>query len=192
MPFTANDPRMDKRTWRRKMKARRKTIGDDERKRASMRIIETIRGDGRYQHASRIALYHPLRHEIDLLDLFYDRKRFCFPRVERREPAEMVFVDCSDRGFADGPFGLKEPLGPAVDKHDIDLFLVPGLAFTAGGDRIGYGRGYYDHYLADIKAPKYGICHAFQIIGDDAWADDGDVSMDKIITPGKVIVCTPH
>jgi 5-formyltetrahydrofolate cyclo-ligase len=67
-----------------------------------------------------------------------------------------------------GAYGMKEPEGPAAPPPDI--VLVPTLGFTRQGDRVGYGKGYYDRTLADLKAQG----HSFTTIGI-AWAS-GDLA----------------
>lgn len=182
---------MDKASIRKTMKKRRRSLTDEDQRDASLRIIALLHKDPGYVNADAVAMYHPLNDEIDLLLLLDDDKTFCFPRIKKEETAEMEFVAWTEKGFQNGPFNLKEPVGAPFDKTNIDLFLVPGLAFTLDGARIGYGKGYYDHYLHDADAPKYGICHSFQIISG-GWADEDDVPMDNLLTPERMIVCIPH
>jgi len=182
---------MDKASIRKTMKAKRRSLNHKEQKNASACIIALLHRDEIYLSADVVAMYHPLDDEIDLLALLDDDKTFCFPRIKKTESAEMDFVAWTDKGFQNGPFNLKEPVGASFEKTNIDLFLVPGLAFTTHGARIGYGKGYYDHYLHDVGALKYGICHSFQII-PGGWADEDDVPMDKLLTPERMIVCIPQ
>lgn len=67
-----------------------------------------------------------------------------------------------------GAYGMQEPIGPAAPPPDI--VLVPTLGFTRQGDRVGYGKGYYDRTLAALKAQG----HSFTTIGI-AWAS-GDLA----------------
>ncbi len=182
---------MDKASIRKTMKAKRQSLSDKDQRIASARIIALLHQDAGYLSADVVAMYYPLDDEIDLLPLLDDDKTFCFPRIKKTETAEMEFVTRTDKGFQNGPFNLKEPIGTPLEKTSIDLFLVPGLAFTRHGARIGYGKGYYDHYLDDAGALKYGICHPFQII-PGGWADEDDVPMDNLLTPERMIVCIPH
>ncbi len=78
----------------------------------------------------------------------------------------------------EGAYGIQEPVGPAAPPPDI--ILVPTLGFTRQGDRVGYGQGYYDRTLADLKAQG----HRFTTIGI-AWAT-GDLAVAGIAhTPAK-------
>jgi len=78
-------------------------------------------------------------------------------------------------------FGVLEPTGPAVDVAEIDLVIVPGLAFTAAGDRLGYGQGYYDRFLPTVSAATVGVCFADQLV-DEMPVTATDVRVDTVIS----------
>lgn len=71
----------------------------------------------------------------------------------------------------EGPYGIQEPTGDLAPLPDV--ILVPTLGYTRSGDRIGYGKGYYDRTLADLRERD----HAFTSLGI-AWAT-GDLSNDN-------------
>ncbi|MBI4632525.1 MAG: 5-formyltetrahydrofolate cyclo-ligase [Deltaproteobacteria bacterium] len=91
-----------------------------------------------------------------------------------------------------GYFGVREPkkhLLKPLEKSQIDLVLVPGVAFDRRGYRVGYGGGYYDRFLSAIgkDVPKIGLVFASQLI-EAVPADSHDLPVDKIITEEEVIV----
>ena len=69
---------------------------------------------------------------------------------------------------------------PVVTGDEIDLAVIPGVAFDRYGHRLGRGKGYYDRLLPQIPAPKVGICFPFQLI-EEVPAEAFDFRMDTII-----------
>lgn len=126
---------------------KRTAIAHGEKKRSEERIVENIRSLPEYRKAKTIALYFPVRGEVDLLTLMHEEgKIFLFPKVERDE---LVFYPAqTPDDFVTGSFGIPEPSGGrAVPAHDIDLIFVPGICFDDRCHRLGYGKGYYDRLL---------------------------------------------
>ncbi len=85
-----------------------------------------------------------------------------------------------------GAYGIYEPkIVTKADIADIDLILVPGIAFSKSGDRIGFGKGYYDKLLANYKGKKIGVCYEFQMV-EDIPSSPHDIQMDMIVTEERV------
>lgn len=88
-----------------------------------------------------------------------------------------------------GAYGILEPKTYiSALCTDIDIILVPGIAFDLTGNRIGFGKGYYDRLLTESKAVKIGICYEFQI-NSPITPDTHDIPMDIIITEKKIHQC---
>ena len=83
-------------------------------------------------------------------------------------------------------FGVRQPI--SIDEViDVDIFLVPGLAFDLSGNRLGRGAGYYDKLLVNYpKSLKIGITNNSRII-DTVPTEDHDVAMDSLFTPENYI-----
>ena len=109
--------------------------------------------------------------------LAVDGKRLLLPRVE---PTGIVPA-AGDQPLVASKFGVQEPTGPAVDVGEIDLVVVPGLAFTVDGDRLGYGQGYYDRFLPTVSAPSVGVCFTDQLV-DAMPLTENDVRVGKVIS----------
>ena len=86
-----------------------------------------------------------------------------------------------------GPYGIYEPsVIREAEADDIDVALVPGLAFGRDGSRMGFGKGYYDRLLANGKFIKIGLCYDFQLL-DAVPSEAHDVPMDYIITEKETV-----
>lgn len=92
-----------------------------------------------------------------------------------------------------GAFNILEPkeefIRP-VSPEEIDLVIVPGVAFDEKGNRIGYGMGFYDRFLKTVRkdTPVIGLAYNFQIV-DEIPIDDKDVTVDKVVTEERIVEC---
>ncbi len=180
---------IEKTEYRRQAMIRRDAEPERERRQAAAKIVRRIRMMPEYQAAHTVAIYHPMRSEVDLMVLLDDReKRFCFPKITDSVRADMEFRVAGT--FVPGIFRTQEPVGPAVPPEQIDLILVPGVAFDARGYRLGYGKGYYDRYLSASHIHAIGVCFHFQL-ADELPADLHDVRMDQIVTDREEL-CIRH
>lgn len=154
-----------------------------------------------WQQAERVALYVALPEEVHtgylLADAWQRRLRVYLPRV-RLERGLMDLVPCTRVGdMAAGPYKMLEPhagllgMAPRVMAHPDfcpDVVIVPGVAFDRSGNRLGFGGGYYDRFLAALAAvsgrrrPRLvGLCYAFQVV-DALPARDWDKPVDCLCT----------
>ncbi len=123
--------------------------------------------------AKTVALYCAVRGELpcdDVAELFLSRGcTVCYPRVRGEE---MDFYEVTDRGsqLTEGSYGIPEPKQTCrkIDAGSIDIMLVPAVAYTEDGSRLGRGGGYYDRWLNSAslagKMPyTIGVCYDFQV-----------------------------
>jgi 5-formyltetrahydrofolate cyclo-ligase len=90
-----------------------------------------------------------------------------------------------------GPYGIRALSNPDIlaEPEELDIVLVPGLAFTAEGRRLGQGGGYYDRFLPFCsKALLVGAALPGQII-DELPCEEHDVKMDFLLSPGFLTDC---
>lgn len=123
----------------------------------------------RFPQARRIASFAALPHEPDLSLLveLLPQRQFFYPLVT--SPTEMSFHLVTNLStLSHGAFGILEPnpqKHPPVLPEDIDLVLVPGLAYDLQGNRLGQGNGYYDRFLEKIPTtPTIGIAYGVQLL----------------------------
>ena len=94
------------------------------------------------------------------------------------------------RSMKKGTFGILEPdeEDKSIRPADLELVIVPGIAFDKRKNRIGYGKGYYDKLLFQTNALRTALAYSFQITEENIEPDYYDIPMDLIITEnGKIL-----
>ena len=137
------------------------------------------------QDAAVVMAYYSLPDEVNthrLLDeLVEEGKTVLLPEVVDDET--MVLRRYRSRAdLREGAFHIMEPVGELfTDYRQIDVVLVPGVAFDAEGHRLGRGRGYYDRFLKTVgTVSKIGVCFDFQKVQEVPVGPD-DVMVDRVV-----------
>ncbi len=140
--------------------------------------------------ARTVGLYAAQASEPDLSGLLdLPGKAFCFPRVIGEE---MEFRQCQSMELLKpGPWKLLEPdpgQCPTVPPSEIHLLLIPGLAFTRSGGRLGHGGGFYDRFLicTHPRAVKVGVCFHVQL-AEALPLEEHDHEVDWVVTEREVV-----
>lgn len=181
---------LQKQQLRRAFIAKRDEINPDLRIAMSIVIADRIKKLPAYQKAKTVGLYFPIGSEVNLMSLTKDAgKRFCYPKITDMKTAQMEFR--SDSGVTThGPFKTREPLGDLVSPDQIDLILVPGVAFSRTGVRLGYGKGFFDRYLKTFPHEFIGVAFSVQI-ADRLPVDPFDVLFHLVVTDREEL-CIQH
>jgi len=165
----------------------------EEKKRRDTAIIKKLFHLAEFRKAGTILFYLPIHGEVDLKPLFSQfmlNKKFILPRVKDEKTLHLYHIHNLSE-TEEGSYKILEPklhLQRAA-ASDVDLVLVPGIAFAQNGHRIGYGKGFYDRLLKKIKGPKIGIAYDFQMV-ENIPAEKHDTPMDIIVTETNVIRIT--
>ena len=178
----------DKKEIRRRMKAWRKTLDADFRKKADAAICEQILQMDFYASCSAVALYASDGWEPDLTEIARaGGKILLYPRYREEEGIyEFAVVSDPARQMVTGRYGLPEPApdAPAADADLVQmatLHLVPGVAFDRQGMRLGRGGGFYDRLLQDVTSPVCGVFYAGQEV-PEVPSEPHDRRLDLAVT----------
>jgi len=117
-----------------------------------------------FKSAQAVGAYMPLPDEVDINPLFQAlEKTFYIPAFD--ETSGSYRMARLTKELQKGRFGILEPTVPVFAAADeLDLILVPGVAFDLTGRRIGRGGGFYDRLLPQYNAARAGICFDFQCL----------------------------
>ena len=186
----------EKQEIRQKLLERLLSLTKNEIERRSKNVEDKLSELPFYKKAKMIMVYYPLRGEVDILrkirrDL--GSKRFCFPVMDLEAKNLRIFeISNLEQDFGPGPRGVMQPdtqSSKEVDVKDIDMVIVPGLAFDRKKNRLGRGAGFYDRFLQNVTTPtkKVGIAFEFQILENLPTNLSWDQKVDTVVSEDFVI-----
>lgn len=170
----------EKIAFRRKMKEVIRQI-PDKMARSETFMVE-IQKHKAFNDAKTILSFSSMPDEVQLQDFnenIFGSKKLLLPRING-EHIEIVAYNGDWK--REESYGILEPTGSVFeDLLSIDLVIVPGLAFDHNKNRLGRGKAYYDKFLPNTQALKFGVCFAEQYV-ESLPAGDFDIRMDEVIT----------
>ncbi len=179
---------MDKKELRKVMKRKRSQLSAERVLMYSGCIAENLVSRREYADASVVLAYMSFSSEVNTHFLiekaWRDGKRVAVPKCIDEKGLDFQYITSFD-DVAPGKYGIMEPVtGESVD-YSADgqcILLLPGVAYTAQGDRLGYGGGYYDRYLKKHDSiPRVMLAYSLQE-AECLPVDDTDVPADMIVT----------
>lgn len=175
---------MDKQTLRNLIRERKQQFTLDELIIQSVDVTQRLEQNKLFKFAHTVLLYYSMDDEVNthglVAALRRQGRRVLLPRVRDDQNLDVVPLTFNSL-HQQGKYHIWEPTGePFTDYSAIDVAIVPGLAFTEDGKRLGRGKGYYDRLLAQMPSVyKMGLCFPFQLV-DDIPTDKNDVLMDEV------------
>ena len=169
------------------MRARKNAFTMQEREQQSQEIMRLLEDSPVFQKAHVVLLYASLPDEVQTMGFiakWQGRKQILLPVVVGDELEVREYA--VGTSLEQGSFGIPEPhLGRVITDYSVlDLAIIPGVAFTMEGKRLGRGKGYYDRLLNKPSFSgvyKLGICYPFQLL-PELPTSSHDVSLDEILT----------
>lgn len=175
---------MDKKELRRMIREKKRAMTAAQIETASARLAELFYETDYYKDASVIYGYLPYNQEVRttaiLAQALRDGKRVAVPKVYG-DTMRFIYLDDLSK-VETGYSGIPEPVedGPVAENENA-LVLMPGLAFDKNGNRMGYGGGFYDKFLAEEpNHPTVALCYGFQMV-DTIPSEEYDIPVDYVL-----------
>ena len=175
---------MDKKELRKQIRAAKKADPFYEKCSRSAPIMRQVEELPQFQESQTILLYWSMEDEVqthDFVNRWYKEKTLLLPCVDGNDLRLRQYTgpECLKEGEQ---FGIGEPTGPEYTTLDnVQMIIVPGVAFDRSGNRMGRGRGFYDRLLKSTpRAYKVGVAFNFQMV-DHVPIEDFDVPMNAVI-----------
>jgi len=189
----------DKKVLRKEILTERKNINTVKKEEMDNKILDRFYKSEYYRKAKKIFIYVSFDSEIDTKRIInkalMDNKKIYVPRTEfKTRLMDAVEVTSLDN-LIESEYGILEPSikDPHINPNELDLIVVPGVAFDRQGARMGYGAGFYDRYFEKINKDnskaviKLALAYDFQII-DKVPMNDRDIPVSCIITESTFIL----
>lgn len=154
---------------------------------ASALIFESLISSEEYKNSESVFVYKSTAQEVDtekiIAQALFDGKTVSVPRIIGKDIVPVKVSVTTE--FEKNRFGILEPVDGVV-KNNVDLCIIPLVAFDREKSRLGHGGGYYDKYLSTYRMNKIALAFSMQE-EDDIPMDKNDIYMDAIITEKEFI-----
>ena len=181
---------MGKEILRQEYILKRKTLTDLEKQEQSSLIAEKLFSLDIYKKAKTVMFYVSLDDEVKTIDMIqkaFSSKKVLIPKTNLKtktmDAVEMTFETKLVKTRLNT---LEAENGKIIPKNEIDLVIIPAVAFDFWGHRIGYGQGYYDRFCKDIGAAKIGLAYDIQLT-EQIPVESHDIKVDMILTDKRII-----
>lgn len=191
---------VEKKALRRLMIEARQALSPEERRARSLQAQRVLLDSPLWDRVQWVLLYLPIRGEVET-SLLVERglaqgKRILLPRVEQASRHLWLHRWTGDPGeLTLGAYGIQEPRAdlPLVPPEEVELAMLPGVAFDRQGYRLGYGGGYYDRALPGMsRAVRLGLAFSLQVV-EELVAEPHDARLHGLVTEeGLTWVGEPH
>ena len=180
-----------KKELRRHYKSLRLNMDDKEKK--DSRITENLLNSYLYKNAQTVFVYASSAIEVDTLsiikDAFLQNKTVATPRCNPEDCTMRFYMISSFDDLSAGAYGIFEPKESCKEAllDSETLCIVPGLSFDKDGYRLGFGKGYYDRFLASFPGKTVGLCYE-ECVCEKTVRDKFDKSVSALITDTEIYI----
>jgi 5-formyltetrahydrofolate cyclo-ligase len=164
---------------------------EESRIEKSFMIREKLFKAPEYQRASTVLFYASFDGEVDTSEMIKQShnigKKIGLPRiVDSSKTFVPTYVENLEEDIEQGPYGIRQPKDPggkALCLENIDVVIVPGIAFDKTNNRLGRGGGYYDRFLKKLPSdiPTLGLAFDFQIVDHLPHQEGHDMPVSRVL-----------
>lgn len=184
---------LDKANLRKQIKSERLSISKEEKDKKNKAIFDALINTDIYKNAKSILTYISTPNEVDtykFIEYALNNGKCIAAPISSYDDCTMKFVEISDTSkLVKSKYDIYEPVydqSKVITDYKNCICIVPGLAFDISGNRLGYGKGFYDRFLRSFNQPTVGMCYDC-FLWKQLGADNYDVPVDIIITENKII-----
>lgn len=167
-------------------------LTEAEKMTAADQVFARLEETAAFLLSEHILMYHSLPDELAthrFLKKWGAKKHFYLPRVNG---VNLDILPYEESRLELGAFYIEEPTGDdTVSPSDIELMVIPAVAFDRKGNRLGRGKGFYDRLLSSTDAAKIGVAYEFQLV-ESLPVEPHDVPMDMVITQSETLILHPE
>ena len=186
------EPSLSKPELRRQLRARRRAVGDEERRQAAQAAARWLQELPHWNRVERAALYIPADGEMDtgdILRLLRQNGISPFLPVIQQDNSLRFAPWEADTRLLENRFGIPEPGGGTLPVADLDLVIMPLVGWDLTGNRLGMGGGFYDRTFGSCpQVIRVGLAFDLQrseVLPAEAW----DVRLDYVVTEKALYNC---
>ncbi len=183
---------------RKRILALRRSQSPQAIERKSAGIKRKLLGTAQFSKAEWILFYLALADEVQTEEMMEESlklgKRVAVPLIDAQNNQILISrLENPERELETGILGILQPkknFYRPLEMGKLELVIVPGVAFDKRGNRLGFGRGFYDRFLKKVPDSTKSVALAFELqLVDDTRPRSHDVPVDYIITEKRIIDC---
>lgn len=180
-----------KRALRREILAERDRVPEGERAAMSAAIADRLLEMDELSDAKTVMAFWSFGSEVDTIPLLERLEvagaQVALPRIEDHDVEPIAYA--AGDPLSETSFGAREPAsGRRLEPSELDVVVVPGVAFDRSGGRVGYGAGFYDRLLGRVRDGTFAVAVAFGLqVVDRVPAGGTDRRVDAVVTEREVI-----
>ena len=186
--MTTSDVALEKKKFRENFLQKRDKLSSEQKKNRDYEIAMRLLSCKEYMETKILLCYVSFGSEIDTKAIIHaalvNKKQVAVPKSDTKNHTLTFYCISSIEDLVEGNYGILEPKDgcPPVKDFSQSLCLVPALGYDIKGFRVGYGKGFYDRFLAQYTGTSVGLCYN-ECVTFCCPTEEHDCKVDVLVTP---------